>query len=528
MEGRQRRHLHTPFPRRMVTPPKHLAIAAALPPHAHTLYRAALPAPANLPFLPRLPLATILLLCPAPLPADHHLCTWARQHAVRIEWVAADEMNEEKLGMGRAEVVHALKMILDPALYPLYIADVDGVSHTTLVVACLRKLQGWHMDSIIDEISRFEPNYQDLPLVPFINAFCAPASSSAGSSSASPTTDQFTLPPPPYPAWLWPCPPSAQPRPRPRDRSSSTPAATPISFNPLPFPHPLTARKHPTMRLVFPPLPPQSQPQLQPLSTPGQSQSPGQQQQTLLLNSPGPIAPILPSPAHSDISRMSSLRHQREKTIPHAQSPPPLPPLPPPAIPAKNDAQSPGPSVGPGAERINRGGAKSTNNGGGVSDRIGSGSPEEGVLGVAANIVNASLNGIASVLSSAGVTPPQAEEQANQAALETPKDDEREGERERERQSKNDLAKAATNSARSMNAFNMSREPTLSSSDVAESSTSGVTASADDVEDEDHLGESDDEEDEDDYDDEEEEEEEEEEDIRATSQYISALDLAGF
>lgn len=163
-----------------------------------------------------------------------------------------------------------------------------------------------------------------------------------------------------------------------------------------------------------------------------------------------------------------------------------------------------------------------------MSDRIGSGSPEEGVLGVAANIVNASLNGIASVLSSAGVTPPQAEEQVKQAALETPKDDEREGERERERQSKNDLAKAATNSARSMNAFNMSREPTLSSSDVAESSTSGVTASADDVEDEDHLGESDDEEDEDDYDDEEEEEEEEEEDIRATSQYISALDLAGF
>ncbi|OWZ62522.1 hypothetical protein AYX15_05368 [Cryptococcus neoformans] len=464
-------------------------------------------------------------------------------------------MNEEKLGMGRADVVHALKVcsvsrpaaaadsrqiILDPALYPLYIADVDGVSHTTLVVACLRKLQGWHMDSIIDEISRFEPNYQDLPLVPFINAFCAPTSSATGSSSASPTTDQFTLPPPPYPAWLWPCPPSAQPRPRPRDRSSSTPAATPISFNPLPFPHPLTARKHPTMRLVFPPLPPQSQPQLQPLSTPGQSQSPGQQQQqSLLLNSPGPIAPILPSPAHSDISRMSSLRHQREKTIPHAQSPPPLPPPPPPpAIPAKNDAQSPGPSVGPAAENINRGGAKSTKNGGakstknggGVSDRLGSGSPEEGVLGVAANIVNASLNGIASVLSSAGVTPPQAEEQVNQAVLETPKDDEREGERERERerQSKNDLAKAATNSATSMNAFNMSREPTLSSSDVAESSTSGVTASADDVEDEDHLGESDDEEDEDDYDDEEEEEEEEEEDIRATSQYISALDLAGF
>lgn len=53
-----------------------------------------------------------------------------------------------------AAAADSRQMILDPALYPLYIADVDGVSHTTLVVACLRKLQGWHMDSIIDEISR--------------------------------------------------------------------------------------------------------------------------------------------------------------------------------------------------------------------------------------------------------------------------------------------------------------------------------------------------------------------------------------
>lgn len=162
-----------------------------------------------------------------------------------------------------------------------------------------------------------------------------------------------------------------------------------------------------------------------------------------------------------------------------------------------------------------------------MSDRTGS--PEQGVLGVAANIVNASLNGIAGVLSSAGVTPPQAEEQAKsakQAAVETPKDEEREGERER-----GDLTegKAANQTiTTSMNAFNMNREPTLSSSEMAESSTSGVTASADDVDDQDHLGESEGEEDEDDYDEEEEEEEEEEEDIRATSQYISALDLAGF
>lgn len=110
--GHNRRHgrFDGRLPLRMVTPPKHLAIAAALPPHRDTLYRAAIPAPANLPFLPRLPLATLLLLRPAPLPADHHLRAWARQHGVRVEWVRADEMDEEKLGMGRTEVALALKV----------------------------------------------------------------------------------------------------------------------------------------------------------------------------------------------------------------------------------------------------------------------------------------------------------------------------------------------------------------------------------------------------------------------------------
>lgn len=46
------------------------------------------------------------------------------------------------------------KLILDTSQYPLYIADVNGISHTTLIVACLRKLQGWHMDSIMGEVER--------------------------------------------------------------------------------------------------------------------------------------------------------------------------------------------------------------------------------------------------------------------------------------------------------------------------------------------------------------------------------------
>lgn len=45
-------------------------------------------------------------------------------------------------------------MLLDPSLYPIYLADIDGNSHTTLVVAALRKLQGWAPDSIEGEVFR--------------------------------------------------------------------------------------------------------------------------------------------------------------------------------------------------------------------------------------------------------------------------------------------------------------------------------------------------------------------------------------
>ena len=130
-------------------------------------------------------------------------------------------------------------------MYPLYLADLDGISHTTLVVACLRKLQGWHHDSIVDEICRFEPDHEDLPLIPFITNYLANADSA------------LTLPPPPYPTWLWPThlsraisPPLTRTTTRERTISSGVPSTSSIPS--LPFPHPLVARKHPTMRVIFP------------------------------------------------------------------------------------------------------------------------------------------------------------------------------------------------------------------------------------------------------------------------------------
>ncbi|WVQ99408.1 hypothetical protein IAU59_006541 [Kwoniella sp. CBS 9459] len=317
------------------------------------LYRGSIPAQRNLSFLRRLRLRTLIYLKKKELKDDQDdLVRWAKKRGVRLKWVRAESMGEERLGMGKNEVGEVLKTILDPSSYPLYIADIDGISHTTLVVACLRKLQGWHMDSIINEICRFEPDHDDLPLVPFISSYLSPQSSSSsssnipgpssssgintgsslGSGSSAAGSDQgLVLPPPPYPTWLWPTPSSrAQSsaglaqnagsssgpcqgqgqimgsgttlasasaltststagvgghvhdgqrqgqlvsQVKTRDRtgtssssshptSSSTSSAsatttvnastTPV----LPFPHPLNARRHPTMKLAFPMLPP--------------------------------------------------------------------------------------------------------------------------------------------------------------------------------------------------------------------------------------------------------------------------------
>lgn len=79
---------------------------------------------------------------------------WAAERGIELKWIKAETMKEEKLGMGKTEVGEVLKVILDRTAYPLYVADINGVSHTTLVMACLRKMQGWHVDSIIGEMCR--------------------------------------------------------------------------------------------------------------------------------------------------------------------------------------------------------------------------------------------------------------------------------------------------------------------------------------------------------------------------------------
>ena len=148
----------------MLTPPFHHSIVATpltqpIPGQSpctnqHILYRGSKPALRNFSFLDRLRVKTIVVLDDKPVPGDDNLATWATNRGVGLRWIKAHKMGEEKLGMGQTEVGDVLKIMLDSSVYPLYIADRDGKSHTTLVIACLRKLQEWHIDSIIGEMCR--------------------------------------------------------------------------------------------------------------------------------------------------------------------------------------------------------------------------------------------------------------------------------------------------------------------------------------------------------------------------------------
>ena len=142
----------------MLTPPLHYSIVACpLTPSSNAdevLYRGCIPVRRNIAFLDRLRIRTLLYLRKKELGQDDPMSVWAALRGVDLRWVKAERMSEEKLGMGKSEVGEVMRTILDRSAYPLYIADIDGISHTTLVVACLRKMQGWHIDSIIGEMCR--------------------------------------------------------------------------------------------------------------------------------------------------------------------------------------------------------------------------------------------------------------------------------------------------------------------------------------------------------------------------------------
>jgi tyrosine-protein phosphatase SIW14 len=134
--------------RPLLVPPLNFAIV--LP----NVLRSGYPNPRNYDFLKRLGIKTVILCCPEPY----------EEYALGIKNVAFFTANnirmvhckmiphKEPFGFSDPKIVcEALKIILDTRNHPVLIHDEKGRHKCGVIVACLRKLQGWCLAAIFSE-----------------------------------------------------------------------------------------------------------------------------------------------------------------------------------------------------------------------------------------------------------------------------------------------------------------------------------------------------------------------------------------
>ncbi|CAK9436748.1 uncharacterized protein LODBEIA_P12700 [Lodderomyces beijingensis] len=127
------------------------------------LYRGAYPRSPNFNFLATLNLQTIISLTPEPItPAtDPQLHAWAQSNQIRLihlECASGGKGKKRSTPLDYDTAIHALNIIIHQSNSPIFIHCLNGGQITSLLVACLRKLQFWSAISIFNEFINFTTN----------------------------------------------------------------------------------------------------------------------------------------------------------------------------------------------------------------------------------------------------------------------------------------------------------------------------------------------------------------------------------
>lgn len=125
-----------------------------------SLYRGGYPRKVNFPFLESLNIKTIVSLTPEPITAasDNSFYEFARQRGielVHIECAQSGKGKKRGVPMGYSSVLEALKYIIHKEFAPVYLHCLNGGQVTSLVIACLRKLQFWSSIAIFNEFINY-------------------------------------------------------------------------------------------------------------------------------------------------------------------------------------------------------------------------------------------------------------------------------------------------------------------------------------------------------------------------------------
>lgn len=126
-------------------------------------YRGAYPREINFPFLEGLKLKTIVSLIPKPvtMESDPKLYQFAMENNIRLVHLECEKLGKGKkrgVPIGYSTVLEAIDLIIHGQHSPIYIHCLNGGQVTSLIIACLRKLQFWSSLTIFNEFIGFASN----------------------------------------------------------------------------------------------------------------------------------------------------------------------------------------------------------------------------------------------------------------------------------------------------------------------------------------------------------------------------------
>lgn len=143
----------------VLRPPEHFAIVE------QSLYRSTMPSSANFPFLKTLGLRHVIILSQDSLTAS--VTAFFNENSITVSHTGAEAGRSGRSGRSQAWKTHAwkpiedevvkssLELLLRADVQPLLICDTSGVRRVGVVVGCLRRLQWWNLNSIVNEYRSF-------------------------------------------------------------------------------------------------------------------------------------------------------------------------------------------------------------------------------------------------------------------------------------------------------------------------------------------------------------------------------------
>ncbi|ODV87973.1 hypothetical protein CANARDRAFT_193178 [[Candida] arabinofermentans NRRL YB-2248] len=126
------------------------------------VFRGAYPRPINYPYIKTLHLKTMIALMPDEItmendPSLYSFCSKNNINLIHIEINNSTKDKGKKRGIPieQEQVLKILEIVLDKDNDPTFIFCVNGGQITSLVIACLRKLQFWSSVSIYNEFVNY-------------------------------------------------------------------------------------------------------------------------------------------------------------------------------------------------------------------------------------------------------------------------------------------------------------------------------------------------------------------------------------